>query len=289
MILGRFVSTPQASGPPLPEYRLPLLSTELLFQFNASADLLSISVEANEALPLTYTENWLGEPLRILFGQLVYPRLVARIFVEGRAMIAVRPAPRWNRDSDWTALWSGHDANTDKVGFWRLYGDLLAYVAKACDTKGSRNFEANKITQLYVEVIQGSHGSRWVWALTFASSIEGLVKMLAPRGTRRKDANDAGIKSIMEHIGDWTGDDAQLKRVAINAVHRTAETTTKHTLTELVADGAITKFQFDAWEKLRNAVMHGSLVSPYSSEEDDAMLLALADLMKALTRRIVKS
>jgi hypothetical protein len=33
--------------------------------------------------------------------------------------------------------------------------------------------------------------------------------------------------------------------------------------------------------------MHGNLVSPYSSQEDDETLVALADLMRALIRRIV--
>jgi hypothetical protein len=35
--------------------------------------------------------------------------------------------------------------------------------------------------------------------------------------------------------------------------------------------------------KVRNRVMHGELVSPYSSEEDDQILVDLADLLRALT------
>ncbi len=41
-------------------------------------------------------------------------------------------------------------------------------------------------------------------------------------------------------------------------------------------------------EKVRNAALHGDLISPYSSEEVDAPLLALAALRHALTREIVR-
>jgi hypothetical protein len=50
----------------------------------------------------------------------------------------------------------------------------------------------------------------------------------------------------------------------------------------------VTQAQFDAWYELRNAVMHGGLVSPYSSEDEDRKLLALAAMMHALTREILR-
>jgi hypothetical protein len=51
--------------------------------------------------------------------------------------------------------------------------------------------------------------------------------------------------------------------------------------------GWVTPDQFTAWDKLRNHVMHGKLVSPYSSEEDDKLLLDLSGLLHALTKRII--
>ena len=67
----------------------------------------------------------------------------------------------------------------------------------------------------------------------------------------------------------------------------TAEVTTAVAMRTLVADASITRNQVKAWQKVRHAVMHGNLVSPYSSQEDDETLVALADLMRALIRRIV--
>jgi hypothetical protein len=251
------------------------------FDFDSAAGLLRITTDGSDLLPLTYTENWLGEPLRILFGQLIYPRLVARNFSRGGAMISVRPSRSWRRVSDWAALWQGDEALVAKDEFWGLYGELLTVIAKA------RDFEAHKITNFYEEVIQAANASRWVWALTFASSIEGLVKLLTPKGAKRADANPADIQSIIGHINDWSGTDGRIRQAAVNAVHRTAEPTARFILTELKKLGLITDFQIKAWEKMRNAVMHGSLVSVYSSEEDDALLLALAALMRALTRVVV--
>ena len=122
--------------------------------------------------------------------------------------------------------------------------------------------------------------------MTLASSIEGLVSMLYSRGTRREDADLDANTQLICHIRAWSGDHA-LKEAAIRAVQRTAEVTTAVAMRALVADAAITRDQVKAWQKVRHAVMHGNLVSPYSSQEDDETLIALADLMRALIRRIV--
>jgi hypothetical protein len=182
-------------------------------------------------------------------------------------------------------LWIDETAGWDKAGFWTLYAALLTHVASA-RTGDGRNFEANPVTHFHEEVIQASRGSRWVWAMTLASSIEGLVSMLYSRGTRREDADLDANTQLICHIRAWSGDHA-LKEAAIRAVQRTAEITTAVAMRALVADAAITRDQVKAWQKVRHAVMHGNLVSPYSSQEDDETLVALADLMRALIRRIV--
>jgi hypothetical protein len=49
----------------------------------------------------------------------------------------------------------------------------------------------------------------------------------------------------------------------------------------------ISKTQVVAWNDIRNAVMNGSLLSPYSNEEEDRKLLQLAAMMHALTRELL--
>lgn len=129
-----------------PYYDLDLGDATLRFHFDTGADLLTISTPGSEQLPLNLTENWLGEPLRVLFGQLVFPRLVARGFPKGGAMIRVGCAPIWHRDSDWAGRWDEEDLS-GQDRFWQLYGVLLLHVARTGE------YEGHKITKLYEEVV----------------------------------------------------------------------------------------------------------------------------------------
>jgi hypothetical protein len=83
LFLARFVTTPRPDGGIAPEYTLDLGEATLRFRFDRDTDLLTIFTLGSDLLPLTLTESWLGEPLRILFGQLVFPRLTARCFPTG--------------------------------------------------------------------------------------------------------------------------------------------------------------------------------------------------------------
>lgn len=72
-LLARFVTTPRDRMPPEPRFDLEVMGQTVTFTFDRAMSILTISTPASESLPLTYTENWLGEPLRILFGQLAFP------------------------------------------------------------------------------------------------------------------------------------------------------------------------------------------------------------------------
>lgn len=286
IVLRRFFPAPDTHGQSI--HRMAILGTEVVFTLNDDADLLLIHAPGNGRLLVTLTENWLGEPLRILFGQLIYPRFVAR-GTGSQVMNWVRPSPDWSRHADACALWQGDNALIDRNEFWDCYARLLAYVASAGD------FEANTITDFYVEVIQAASGSRWVWALTYASAAEGLVNLIFPRGFRRSGLDAVEIAKLEEQVNKfkayldlWAGD-ARLKDPAKDAASRMLETSAAIGLRQLRDEGWVTSDQYKAWSKLRNNVMHGTLVSPYSNAEDDKLLLDLSDLLHALTRRIIAS
>jgi len=289
--LGRLVITPTIKGRRQHTFELNVLGTTVQFAYVPSDGILSINVDHCEFLAAGYAENWLGEPLRILFGQLVYPRLVARNLGAGKTIVFIRRSPGFVRGAGWAALWPGDDTKLENTAFWQLYADLLTFVAMSRDEGGALNWEANKVTALYVEIIQAARGTRWVWALTFASAIEGLLRILSPRGIRHPEANDDGIKALTAHIVAWPDKGVKaikrLKTIAIGAVKRSAELPAVQVLRSMKNAGTITSEQMKAWEKIRNAVMHGSLVSPYSSAEDDAQLMALAGLVHILTRTII--
>jgi hypothetical protein len=207
--MSRLVLTEQPEGESHQERVLETLGSTIRFGHEQSSGALSITAMHSAELPPTYTENWLGEPLRILFGQLIFPRLVARNLGTGRTHVDVRPCSGLiGGAARLAALLSDDDIAQGKEDFWLRYTELLTMIARA------RNFEAHKITQLYEQVIQAARGTRWIWVMTFASCIEGLAKMLGPPGRDRPDADADAVTGLVKHINAWRGDD-RLKKMLL--------------------------------------------------------------------------
>lgn len=289
--LARYVRTVAPDGNDLRERELDLLGSKIRFSYEGAAGTLLVTATTSDNLGPPFAENWLSEPLRILFGQLIYPRLVARNFGNGRARVTIRRSPGLIRGAGWAALWEKEKAGDD-ASFWDTYGRLLSYVALDRDDKGKPNFESNELTRRYEECILAARGSRWVWALTFASTVEGLIKMLQRRDpslvelAKPSKEEIESIDALVKHIDGWPGSE-QLKGIARNVVGRSAEMSATRVLRPLVSKSVITSDQLAAWRAVRHRVMHGELVSIYSTENEDKQLLALASLTYALTRHLL--
>ena len=265
-----------------------VLGSQLSVCYDAAHQALSITAAHSDHLPPTYSENWLGEPLRILFGQLIYPRLVARNLGGRRSYVFVRRAHGVSSTGTWAALLGHENIRGVSFSLWSRYEELLALIARARGKDGHPNFESHKITRLYEEIIQATVGTRWVWALTLASSIEALVYMLGRVGKARGgDTEDAARQQLVDYITESTSNE-RLKKSAINAVNRASKISSVDHLRELMSSNVLTKRQYDAWYELRNSVMHGSLVSPYSTEEEDDKLLALLETLHVLTLEVLR-
>ncbi|WP_065755956.1 hypothetical protein [Bradyrhizobium paxllaeri] len=67
-------------------------------------------------------------------------------------------------------------------------------VALARDKKEIQTSSRTSLLDFYEKNILVSHGSRWIWALSYVSSIEAMVRMIAQRGTEplsdQASAND---------------------------------------------------------------------------------------------------
>lgn len=293
--LARYVRSDLSIGEPRFEYEIEILGSKIRFVYERDYSTLLVTASQSEQFSAPFAENWLSEPLRILFGQLIYPRLVARNVGNGRAWISVRRSPDLVPGAGWTALWGGKDCNSqDNGSFWSNYAALLRYIALDRAKSGMPNFEANKITRLYEECIQAAGGSRWVWGLTFASSIEGLTNLLiqhSPKPSAEEAAAHSAevqaIEKFIKFIQGAPGEDRH-RKIASGALRRSVSMTAIRALRRMKAAGIITEEQLSAWEAIRHAVMHGSLVSPYSTKEEDEKLLALAEMMHALTRELVR-
>jgi hypothetical protein len=225
-----------------------VLGSEIKFFYTPSGESLWATAKTSDKLSHPYAENWLSEPLRVLLGQLICPRLVARNFGNGTAHIWLRPSPRGPRNSGIASLIRGN-ALSKGPEFWSLYSNLLTLIAEARDEVGYPNFEAHQITQFYEEIIQATRGSRWILCMTLASSAEGLVLMLVPPG----------------------------KKVKVDNFLKT-----------LVGQGLLTEENQRSWTTVRHAVMHGKLTSPWATKEEDSRILELADLVHRLTHILIR-
>lgn len=265
-------------------HTLELLGSSIEFARDPSDDLLWITANASAELPHLYLENWLSEPLRILLGQLHYPRLVARNFGDGSAFVSIRQSPRAFRNASIGSLLASELVPSTER-FWELYAALLKLIGKDRNREGHPNFEAHRITRFYEEIIQASQGSRWVWCLTLASTAEGLAKMLMQPEDQKAEFPAADLKSIKKTVSAWKGDERVRSRV-LNSIGFLSRKSVAAFLDELVKRGAIERRHEEAWDKMRNNVMHGNLVMPWSSQEEDENIVALAELVHALTREI---
>jgi len=262
--------------------RLEILGSVIEFNCDRASKTVSITASHSSQLRPTYTERWLSQPLRIMFGQPVQPRLFARN-KGNEAIIWITSVPRLEMAS-WSAFWTDDPSNTDS--FFDCYSQLLTMIATAGDITG----EAHPITRFYDELSQVANASRWVMALTLAGCSEGLAKLLRPKMNASelkdeaqwaKDAEDLACK--IEKLDGLT----ELKNRAAKAVRQIKGTSTAGTLKALHKRSTITSDQFAAFNGIRNKVMHGDFVSPYSNENEDNQLLHLIGLMHALTREFL--
>jgi hypothetical protein len=263
-----------------------VLDSEIKFFYTPSEDSLWVTTLTSDKLRHPFAENWIGEPLRVLLGQLAYPRLVARNFGNGTAQVWLRPSPPHFSDSGLASLIGG-DALAAGAEFWELYSSLLILIAEARDEKGHPNFEPHRITRFYEEIIQATQGSRWVQCLTIASVGEGLARMLMHPDERRSDFAEKDIGSLNTCVAAWEGDKGLQNRILAD-IARAGERTVGKYLRDLVQRGILEKGYERAWSAIRNAVMHGNLVSPWATEEEDLRLLDLADLVHRLTRKLLR-
>jgi hypothetical protein len=284
-IVGGFTAPVNHGSSQYREHKVSVLDTEINFAFFPQSRQLAICCSTSSQLSHPFIENWLTEPFRIMFGQSVYPRLIARNFVTGRAMVSLRPSPGVIRNAGFASLWS-HYPNKTKEEFWNLYSQILTFIASARGPDGSQNFQENTLTQHYEEIAQAARGTRWVWALTLASTIEGQAKMLVRPGTLRPGFDSTEADDLADHIGKWSGS-LDLKSQAIGAIKSAAFYTATRVLAELRDTGIIEKQELESWKSIRNEVSHGTLISPWSQREEDEKLQHLASLFHKLTIQVL--
>jgi hypothetical protein len=127
-------------------------------------------------------------------------------------------------------------------------------------------------------------------ALTLAGCTEGLAKLLRPKMNASESQQEQEWSKHADDLADKIRQlegPNELKNRAVNAVLQTKGASTGVKLKALQEGGIITPDQLKAFNNIRNRVMHGELVSPYSNEKGDNQLSHLLDVARALTRELL--
>ena len=168
-----------------------------------------------------------------------------------------------------------------------MYASLLTIIAESRDEKGNPNFEPHQIKRFYEEIIQVAQGSKWVLCMTLASTAEGLAKMLMRPEDQKSDFTEDDVKRLKDTVTGWEGD-KKLKCRILSDISRAAERSIGRYFRDLVQRGVLMTSNEHAWSSVRHAVMHGNLVSPWATEEEDKRILDLAELVHRLTSELIR-
>jgi hypothetical protein len=238
---------------------LDVLGTKVTFANDASDDLLWITADTSEAMAHPYAERWLCEPLRILLGTPIHPRLIASNFGDGTAAVTLLPRSGDPRPSGFGLMHSLGPGDSHGPGFWKLYSDLLTMIgAHARDM--TEAMHGHRVTRVYEELSQAARGSRWVVLLTLAGTIEALVRsLMAPEDRIAEFPHDA-LACMECHIRDWRVD-LDLRGRMLGALGGMRDRSPFAFLRKLAKEGVVPD-HVETWRKLRNSVMHGNLVEP---------------------------
>lgn len=265
---------------------IEVLDATIEFFQSAEREHIWAIAEATANFPHPHLENWLSEPLNLLLGKIISPRLLARNFGHGRAFIVFRPAS-WHVADSLTGCILREDPRMNNERFWNLYRDILTVVAMARDANGDRNFEAHPLVQYYWEIIQATNGSNWVLCMTLASTVEGIIKMMFSEAERQSDYDVSEVDGLKSVVKSWKGDNDLRSRVLGYIGSFKTKGITK-ILGSLVGSDGITSEQANAWIKLRNSSMHGDMVMPWSDKEQDACIDNLIELTHRLSEVYIK-
>ena len=281
--MARILGTLAGPGQARFERRCEVLGSAIVFTYERQAGVTSITASHSAQLPATFAERWLIQPLRIMLGQPIYPRLIARNMGYSAVVWILRAA---SLDvGSWSAFMVDEFSSPDR--FFDCYCELLRMIAL---DEGERLSEVHPVTRYYDEIAQATAASRWAIALTLAGCTEGLESLLRKK-MAPTDAPDepisAAATNLIKQIEGLDAPDA-LKRKAIDALTPPKGPSTTRTLRALRDCGVISPNQFSTWQRLRNRLMHGEFISLFSNEDEDRQLMHLVAIVRALTSELIK-
>lgn len=263
--------------------RLDLLGSNIEIVRDEWGDGLWVIATTSPKLPHPYLEGWLCEPLRILCGQMIYPRVVARNTGDGRSHISLR------RTCSLHSMVGGLRASFDRPdpgSFWTFYKQCLEFLAAHRDEDGNPQFGSNYLSRFHEEVIQAAGSSEWVLALATSSAIEGMCRLAAQATGLPKEFDAKAIGEATKHLKGMPGPERLRDRLVSSLAHM-GQPSVRKFLDDLVRRQVIRAEHREAWVSVRNRVAHGRLDGVAKATEDGDTLVLLVELLNALTAHVV--
>jgi hypothetical protein len=285
-------SKPVVSRSVADHYEVEVEGGSVGFRYSSGHEQLWVTASGFPPSLSVFLENWIGEPLNLLLGQLVYPRLIARNRGDGTALVTLRMMSDHTADSRISSLLS-RDRSQHSGRFWELYGLILSMIIRAGQDKVEPNLALHQLTQYYQEIAQATTGSHWVLCMTLASVIEGVTNLMFPAAelvTAEKDEVDdweAAIRSLEAHVREWKGE-RKLRQRLMNSLRGARVKGVVQKLKPLLDENVVDKEHLDVWLSVRNSVMHGNLVSPWLTAELEKKLKLLIELAHRLSEAYIR-
>jgi hypothetical protein len=265
------------------EHELDVLGTRVKFAHDPEKEIIWATADTSNEFGHPYAENWISEPLSMLLGELVYPRLVARKFGGGRgAYVWIRRAPGRPATTLFASLLEKDPVEAGGE-FWALYRDLLTLIATSKGKDGHPNFGDNALTRYYLEIIQSSSATNWVMCMTLSGVIEGVLRLLVPKEEWRSGVDGTELQKLRDHVLGWDGD-VTLRGKLLESVSLLARSSPTLLLAKYCSEGGFGREHIQAWRNVRNQVMHGNLVSPWMDEDLEVKMTLLTELAHRLSK-----
>lgn len=261
-----------------------VVGTQIDFFVDPEVDATWAVAATSENFLHPYAENWVSEPLCLLLGQLVFPRLVARNHGD-RSVIWLRPAPAMPPDTLAASILQEDPVVAE--GFWRAYQRILTMIVRARDTTAEPTLEPHPLTRYYHEIIQATSGSAWVWCLSLSSAIEGITRLLATGVEKESTYAPEVIEGLKDYVKAWDGDRGLRERI-VSSVDYAKSKGTSQVMRRLEAEGAIRDDHVQAWQAVRHNVAHGNLVSPWPDQVLEQRMRLLVEMMHRLSMKYVE-
>ncbi len=233
----------------------------------------SVTVPSCEQCAFPVLEIRISEALVILMAKRIRPRIAMRHFV-GKSTFSV-----YSIDRNVASMMPPFGISSELgVHLWRCLDNLLSFLIEKHD------FDVTDLSFLFEEVIESFNGSLQGNLVSLSVFIEHCVNSLVSTLHSKKDGRCATddlhkkVKSLKKHLDEWKESPELLKRVIGFLDSSTPIMSVKKKLHDFSKNGYLEARHLNAWDKVRNKLLHGKPIDRGDYERYDQYRWTLVSL-----------